>query len=108
MVLAQGGRPESRRPVAPSIELNANRAGVVVEMDTEALGLAIIALGGSHRELGDPIDHSVGLEMLVRLGNIVSIGTPLIRIFSNHPDTVAATIHHAIRISDDSDLERQK
>ena len=50
--------------------------------------------------MGDAIDHSVGLEMLVRLGEVVSIGTPLVRVFSKHPDNVAATIRDAITIDD--------
>ena len=101
MVHAQGGEPEAELKVAPASELTAERAGVVSTIDTEALGLAIIALGGGRRRMGDAIDHSVGLEMLVRLGESVSIGTPLVRVFSKHPEDVAGTIRSAIMISED-------
>ena len=70
-------------------------------MDTEALGLAIIALGGSHRELGDPIDHSVGIEMLVRIGERVQRGQPLVRIFSRDRTQVDSGIRKAITIGDE-------
>ena len=63
--------------------------------------MAIISLGGGRRKMGDPIDHSVGLEMLVRLGDVVSLGTPLLRIFSKHPDAVTTMIREAIIIGDD-------
>ena len=101
LVQGQGGNPDAMRPIAPSSELTAERAGVISAINTETLGLAIISLGGGRRKMGDPIDHSVGLEMLVRLGDAVSIGTPLVRIFSKHPDIATTTICQAITISDD-------
>ncbi len=101
MVKGQGGNPDAILPVAPASERKSDREGVVTTIDTEALGLAIITLGGGRRKMRDPIDHSVGLEMLVRLGDVVSVGMPLVRIFSRYPDVIASTIHHAIIISDD-------
>ena len=101
LVQGQGGNPDAMLPIAPSSELTAERAGVISAINTETLGLAIISLGGGRRKMGDPIDHSVGLEMLVRLGDAVSIGTPLVRIFSKHPDIATTTIYQAITISDD-------
>ncbi len=101
MVQGQGGNPEATLAVARASELTADRARFVSAIDTEALGLAIISLGGGRRRMGDAINHSVGLEMLVRLGDIVSRGAPLVRIFSKHPDGVATTIRQAITITDD-------
>lgn len=100
MVRAQGGDPEAKPAIAPSSEITAERCGVVSSIDTEALGLAIIALGGGRRQLGDPIDHSVGLEMLVRLGDSVEAGTPLVRVFSRESDRVRSAIRSAVAISD--------
>ena len=99
-VEAQGGNPVATLAVAPESELTADRAGVVSAFDTEVLGLAIISLGGGRRRMGDPIDHSVGLEMLVRLGDVVRRGAPLVRIFSKHPDIVTTMIRQAITITD--------
>ncbi len=99
MVRAQGGDPDAVLSVAPASELTADRAGVVSAIDTEALGLAIIELGGGRRQMGDVIDHSVGLEMLVRLGDVVSVGTPLVRVFSKRPEVVNGAIRSAITIS---------
>jgi len=100
MVKAQGGDPHAVLSVAPVSDLTANRDGVISAIDTEALGLAIIALGGGRRKMGDPIDHTVGLEMLVRIGDIVDRGTPLVRIFSKQPESVTHVICSAIAISD--------
>jgi thymidine phosphorylase len=38
--------------------------------------------------------------MLVRLGDRVQKGTPLVRIFSNSPDQVTSAIRDAIQIRD--------
>jgi pyrimidine-nucleoside phosphorylase len=100
MVRAQGGNPDAQLSIAPATELTAERSGVVAAIDTEGLGLAIIAMGGGRRRMGDPIDHSVGLEMLVRLGDRVAAGTPIVRVFSNRPETFRGGIRQAIAIDD--------
>jgi pyrimidine-nucleoside phosphorylase len=88
MVAAQGGDLDAPRPIAPAQELPSPRSGFVVAVDTEQLGLAIIELGGGRKKLGDKLDLSVGLEMLVRLGERVDTGQPLLRIFAR-PDAAA-------------------
>jgi pyrimidine-nucleoside phosphorylase len=100
MVRAQGGDPDAMLHVAKATDLVADQDGVVSAMDTEALGLVIISLGGGRRKMGDPIDHSVGLEMLVRIGDRVSRGTPLVKIFSEQPEAVIPSLRAAIRISE--------
>ena len=45
------------------------------------LGVAIIELGGGRKVLTDAIDHSVGLEMLAKIGDRVEQGQPLVRVF---------------------------
>jgi pyrimidine-nucleoside phosphorylase len=83
MVAAQGGDLEAPRPLASVSEVVAVEAGWVVTIDAEALGLGVIDLGGGRKRQGDPIDHSVGIEMLVRLGDQVESGQPLMRVFSD-------------------------
>lgn len=100
MVRAQGGDPDAKLRVAKATELVADADGVVSAMDTEALGLVIISLGGGRRKMGDPIDHSVGLEMLVRIGDRVTRGTPLVKIFSEQPEAVIPSLRAAIQISE--------
>jgi pyrimidine-nucleoside phosphorylase len=100
MVRAQGGDPDAELRVAKATDLVADQDGVVSAMDTEALGLVIISLGGGRRKMGDPIDHSVGLEMLVRIGDRVSRGAPLVKIFSEQPEAVIPALRAAIQISE--------
>jgi pyrimidine-nucleoside phosphorylase len=83
MVRAQGGNLDASRPIAAEHVMEAPRSGYVSAIDTEALGQAIIDLGGGRRQVSDSIDHSVGLEMLVRIGDRVDAGDPVVRIFAN-------------------------
>jgi pyrimidine-nucleoside phosphorylase len=89
MVAAQGGNLDAQRPVAPAHDITCPRDGYVTAIDTERLGRVIIELGGGRKKLGDVLDLSVGLEMLVRLGDAVEIDQPLVRVFAQ-PDAAAA------------------
>jgi thymidine phosphorylase len=103
MVRAQGGDLDATRPVAPASELASPGAGFVVAIDAEELGRAIIAMGGGRQQLGDLLDHSTGIEMLVRLGDRVDSGQPLVRVFAK-PDVahrVRPMLLAAIGLSDD-------
>ena len=100
MVKAQGGNPNAVLSVAKATDLVADTDGVVSAIDTEALGLVIISLGGGRRKMGDPIDHSVGLKMLVRIGDRVSRGTPLVKIFSEQPEALIPSLRAAIQITE--------
>lgn len=97
MVAAQGGSLDAPRPVAPSTELVAHSAGRIVAVDAEKMGWAVIAMGGGRRTKTDRIDPSVGFEWLVRLGDSVDIGQPLVRLFCHEPQR-----EEAIRLLRDS------
>jgi pyrimidine-nucleoside phosphorylase len=103
MVAAQGGNLDAPRPVAPASEVGSRRAGYVVGMDTEALGRVIIELGGGRKKLGDVLDLTTGLEMLVRLGDKVDAAQPLVRVFAKPEDVqrVQSELLAAIVLSDE-------
>jgi len=88
MVAAQGGDLDAPRPVAARQMLASDKTGWIDSIDGEALGRAVIELGGGRRRQDDAIDPSVGLEMFVRLGDKVELGDPLVGVFA---DPVAAT-----------------
>jgi thymidine phosphorylase len=82
MVRALGGPADvladAQLPTAPvQRPVPAPRAGVVVAMDTRALGLAVVALGGGRLRPGDAVDPRVGLSQLHPRGSAVGIGEPL-------------------------------
>jgi thymidine phosphorylase len=67
-----------RLPAAPVLqEVTAVEGGVVQAIDGEALGLAVVGLGGGRRREGDRINPSVGLSEIAALGDTVGDGQPL-------------------------------
>jgi pyrimidine-nucleoside phosphorylase len=102
MVAAQGGRFDEPRPVAPAHDVHSARAGYITAIDAERLGRVIIELGGGRKQLGDSLDLSVGLEMLVRLGDAVEAGQPLMRVFAQRDASakVRGDLRNAVMISD--------
>jgi pyrimidine-nucleoside phosphorylase len=103
MVAAQGGDLAAPTPLAPVRPLLSTACGYINAINAEAFGLAVIQLGGGRRRQGDPIDHSVGLEMLVRIGDRVEHGQPLVNIFSrpSQYDQVESDLRSAITIAAD-------
>ncbi|UBX47506.1 thymidine phosphorylase [Providencia alcalifaciens] len=61
----------------------APQAGIITQMDTRALGMSVVTLGGGRRKASDPIDYSVGLSDIVALGSKVDTQTPLAIIHAN-------------------------
>jgi thymidine phosphorylase len=54
--------------------------GVVTAIDTRAVGMAVVALGGGRRMPADTIDHAVGFDRLLGLGARADAGTPVARL----------------------------
>ena len=103
MVRAQGGDLSAELELAPASEVRAARAGYVSAIDGEALGYALIALGGGRRLIEDTVDPSVGLQMRVRLGDEVEEGQPLVELLSagRGHDEALSMVAGAILIMDE-------
>jgi thymidine phosphorylase len=87
------------RPLAPS------RPGIVSAVDTRALGLAIIDLGGGRRRVEDGIDYAVGLSEVAAIGESVGPEHPLCLIHAAGEadlERAAAAIAAAITIGDEA------
>jgi len=94
MVAAQGGpvdfveRWPDRLPAAPVVhEVPALADGYVTRIDTEALGHAVVRLGGGRLREGDKLNLSVGLADLAGIGEETGAGVPLAMV---HAATEAA------------------
>ncbi|SMX38092.1 thymidine phosphorylase [Maliponia aquimaris] len=72
------------------LEVPAPEDGVVAAFDGEALGLAVVDLGGGRRVETDSVNPSVGLSEVVRLGAKVSRGQPLCRVHAAREEQAAA------------------
>jgi thymidine phosphorylase len=89
-VLAPGGAALPAAPVRRT--LAAPRAGVLQAMDTRAIGLALIALGGGRRRAADRIDPRVGFSAVAPLGTRVAIGQPLLEVHAASDADAAAAL----------------
>ncbi len=84
-------------------EVTAQSSGYVQAIDGEALGLVVVGLGGGRMIEGDPVDPSVGLSRVVRLGTWVEKGQPLCVIHAARPmqaDRALAAVRGAIVLGD--------
>jgi thymidine phosphorylase len=79
------------------------RDGVVAAMDTRAIGLAVVALGGGRARAGDTIDLRVGLSDVRGVGARVARGEPLAVVHAASDDSAEQALRDvaaAIRIAD--------
>ncbi len=81
MVAAQGGVMTSPLERATPIEITSETSGYIAAIDTESIGRVIVMLGGGRRVASDSIDPTVGLEMLVRIGDPVDLDQPVMHLF---------------------------
>jgi len=102
LVEAQGGdvrcidEPE-RLPQARLIEpVPAPRSGYLASLNAAEIGRAVIELGGGREKMGDPIDHSAGVIVHYKLGDLVQKDTPLFTIHANAEAQLAAARERAL------------
>lgn len=108
-VVAQGGDgalvdDPGRLPRAPVTRVvPAPRGGYVQAVNSRALGLAVVALGGGRQKKGDPIDYGVGLIVAAKVGDAVAAGAPLATVYAATEEAAAAilpTIQAAYTLGD--------
>ena len=76
-------------PASIVVDVLSTGDGIVSEIDTRGVGMAVVALGGGRRMPTDTIDHSVGFDRLIGLGARVEAGTPLARLHARDAATAA-------------------
>jgi thymidine phosphorylase len=59
------------------VAVAADRSGAVAAVDTRAVGMVVVALGGGRTRPQDPVDHAVGLTSLAGIGDVVGSDRPL-------------------------------
>jgi len=107
LVEAQGGdvrtidEPDLLPRAKQTQEVVAKRSGCVQAIDTEKVGHAAVALGAGRLRVDSPVLPEVGIEVLVRLGDTVTEGQPLVVVHSSErSDVERATelVHEAYDI----------
>ena len=81
----------------------AETTGYAFAMDTRALGMAVVGMGGGRRVASDTIDYAVGLSDMIRLGDEANADKPLAVIHARNEaqwEEAAKAVRAAITISD--------
>jgi pyrimidine-nucleoside phosphorylase len=111
VIRRQGGDPEvvddpDRLPTAPVLrEVKAGRAGRVHAIDPLALGRGVVSLGGGRTRLGQDIDHRVGFELAVGVGDDAAEGQLLGRVHAATAESAekgAAALLKAVRMGEEA------
>ena len=108
MVAAQGGPLDfianwvDHLPEAPvQLDVYPATPGTITAIDTRAVGLAVVSLGGGRRREGDRIDPRVGFSDLAGIGDEVGPGRPLGRVHAadhTSAEAAAASLRGACRM----------
>ena len=73
--------------------LSAERSGYITNMNTLLIGLAHCELGCGRKKLSDILDPTAGIEFYHKIGDEVSEGEPLMRLFNTKKDKLDAALH---------------
>ncbi|MDE2115826.1 MAG: thymidine phosphorylase, partial [Hyphomicrobiales bacterium] len=100
MVAALGGPVdfvenfENYLPKAAIVQaVPALQSGTILSIDTRAIGVGVIGLGGGRKIASDTIDAAVGYAHIQGLGQTVSLGQPLAFVHARTPASAAAATH---------------
>ena len=79
----------------------AEQNGAVSAMDTRAIGMAVVSMGGGRRVATDEIDYAVGFDQFIRLGEVADENQPLAMIHARSEEQwqeAAKALRNAIEI----------
>jgi len=114
LVEAQGGdvryvEDPERLPKARLVKpVPAPRSGYLAGLDAAETGRAVLELGGERRRKEDPIDHSVGVIVHYKVGELVQKETPLFTIYANDPAQMEAARERLLAAHTFSDTPIQR
>lgn len=66
-----------------TVEVLSHTNGTVTKIDSQALGLLLVDLGGGRCKTTDTIDHGVGFLLHAKVGSYLEKGEPLMTIYYN-------------------------
>ncbi len=67
-----------------TLDIISTQSGYLEAMDTRAIGLAVVELGGGRTAPSDSVDHSVGFDQILALGTKISKGDIIARVHAKN------------------------
>jgi len=102
MVAAHGGdtgiidEPQRLARTLALQEILAPQSGTVTHVSADAIGRIVLLLGGGRRKTTDTIHYGVGVSRLVKVGEPVDAGQPLMRLHAKSEDDLASVAELAM------------
>jgi pyrimidine-nucleoside phosphorylase len=103
MVEAHGGNGQDveayQQLHAPRHEriLKSPATGYVQAMDTYAIGMAAVELGCGRKQVNDILDPTAGMEFLLKIGDPVRAGEPIIRCFNGDKTKLDSALQRLVQ-----------
>jgi thymidine phosphorylase len=86
-------------------EVKASQHGYIGQMDTRAVGMSVVGLGGGRTAPTQQIDHTVGFDRILPLGVQVNRGEVIARVHAKDEDSASRAIeqfNNALSYSEES------
>jgi len=87
------------------VEVKALQHGYIAQMDTRAVGMSVVGLGGGRTAPTQKVDHTVGFDRILPLGVQVNRGEVIARVHAKDEDSANAAIaqfNNALSYSEES------
>ncbi|MFT6528721.1 MAG: thymidine phosphorylase [Psychrosphaera sp.] len=85
------------------VDIKATQAGYLSQMNTRDIGMSVVGLGGGRTAPGQLVDHTVGFDAILPLGEQVSVGDVIARVHAKDADAAkvaAEQYNNALSFSD--------
>ena len=87
------------------VEVKASQHGYIAQMDTRAVGMSVVGLGGGRTAPTQQVDHTVGFDRILPLGVQVNRGEVIARVHAKDEDSANRAIeqfNNALSYSEES------
>ncbi|MCJ8293976.1 MAG: thymidine phosphorylase [Colwellia sp.] len=87
------------------MEVKASQHGYIAQMDTRAVGMSVVGLGGGRTAPTQKVDHTVGFDRILPLGAHVNRGEVIARVHAKDEDSAQRAIeqfNNALSYSEES------
>ena len=87
------------------MEVKASQHGYIAQMDTRAVGMSVVGLGGGRTAPTQQVDHTVGFDRILPLGVQVNRGEVIARVHAKDEDSANRAIeqfNNALSYSEES------
>ena len=92
-----------------SFTFESKKEGYINKIDTERLGYLLLEIGGGRKTTKDKIDQSCGLHIYKKLGDKITIGEPIAKVFGsrkNKIDSIKKIFNDIIFVNNTKDMKK--